>query len=232
MGSAKDKNAQFASNMVEPNKDTRLTTDFGTKQNTTEDWLRVNNGDQIGPGLIEDGFAREKVLVNDSRLLLFHLKCHHRSIASITNASPNARSTPGELEHLEPSSSTNPPRTSPMLVFSPTPLVKHPSSYDSQLCLEAEAPQTRFVMSVALPSSSTRRRETGTLWAITSLFSSSKMPSNFQTSSTRANRNRTTRSHRRRRPITISGTLFSCTQKQRIWPCGQHQTEQSHARTA
>ncbi|KAL6410066.1 catalase-domain-containing protein [Ilyonectria robusta] len=61
MGSTKDKNAQFASNMVEPNKDMRLTTDFGTKQNTTEDWLRVNNGDQIGPGLIEDGFAREKI---------------------------------------------------------------------------------------------------------------------------------------------------------------------------
>ncbi|KAF7556881.1 hypothetical protein G7Z17_g1163 [Cylindrodendrum hubeiense] len=61
MGSTKDKNAQLASNMVEPNQNTRITTDFGTKQNSTDDWLRVNNGDQIGPGLLEDGFAREKI---------------------------------------------------------------------------------------------------------------------------------------------------------------------------
>jgi len=61
MGSTQDKNAQLTSNMVEPTKDSRMTTDFGTKQNNTDDWLRVNSEDQLGPGLLEDNFAREKI---------------------------------------------------------------------------------------------------------------------------------------------------------------------------
>ncbi|KAL6866250.1 catalase 1 [Amphichorda felina] len=55
------KAAQLAANTVEPTKDSRITSDFGTKQTNTDDWLRVNKEDQIGPGLIEDPFAREKI---------------------------------------------------------------------------------------------------------------------------------------------------------------------------
>ena len=53
--------AQLASDTVEPTKDTRITTDFGTKQTNTDDWLKVNNEKHTGPMLLEDNFAREKV---------------------------------------------------------------------------------------------------------------------------------------------------------------------------
>jgi catalase len=39
----------------------RLTTDYGVKQNTHDDWLKVATQDQIGPALLEDPFSREKV---------------------------------------------------------------------------------------------------------------------------------------------------------------------------
>jgi hypothetical protein len=52
---------QLEAHMVEPTKDTRITSDFGTKQTNTDDWLRVNSEDQLGPSLLEDHFGREKV---------------------------------------------------------------------------------------------------------------------------------------------------------------------------
>ncbi|KAI5465414.1 catalase [Mariannaea sp. PMI_226] len=61
MGHKEDKNAQIAANMKEPTKNTRITSDWGTTQSNTDDWLRVNREDQIGPMLLEDGFAREKI---------------------------------------------------------------------------------------------------------------------------------------------------------------------------
>lgn len=63
MGSnnAQAKATQLAANTVEPTKDTRITSDFGTKQSNTDDWLRVNSEDKIGPSLLEDGFGREKI---------------------------------------------------------------------------------------------------------------------------------------------------------------------------
>jgi catalase len=39
----------------------RITSDYGVKQNNTDDWLRVATDDQTGPLLLEDQFAREKV---------------------------------------------------------------------------------------------------------------------------------------------------------------------------
>ena len=39
----------------------RLTTDYGVKQMTADDWLRVVNKDKTGPMLLEDPFARERV---------------------------------------------------------------------------------------------------------------------------------------------------------------------------
>ena len=63
MGSKGDKIADMAKNTQEFSDKDRLTSDFGVKQTNTDDWLRVANGDHTGPSLLEDHFAREKVLV-------------------------------------------------------------------------------------------------------------------------------------------------------------------------
>jgi catalase len=42
-------------------KSSRITTDYGVKQNNTDDWLKVATEDKNGPSLLEDPFAREKV---------------------------------------------------------------------------------------------------------------------------------------------------------------------------
>lgn len=61
MGSADKKSAQLSESVKQPTEKSRITSDFGVKQNNTDDWLRVNSEDQIGPMLLEDNFAREKV---------------------------------------------------------------------------------------------------------------------------------------------------------------------------
>lgn len=57
----KSSHLQLAGNLVEPSANDRLTTDFGTRQSNTDDWLRVNSKDQLGPSLLEDSFGREKI---------------------------------------------------------------------------------------------------------------------------------------------------------------------------
>lgn len=61
MGSKDAKAENLAHVTVEPTKDTRITSDFGTKQTNTDDWLKVNSKDKTGPMLLEDNFGREKV---------------------------------------------------------------------------------------------------------------------------------------------------------------------------
>lgn len=39
----------------------RITTDFGVKQNNTDDWLKVATEDHTGPQLLEDHMGREKI---------------------------------------------------------------------------------------------------------------------------------------------------------------------------
>lgn len=58
---------QIEANAAEPSQQSRITSDFGTKQSNTDDWLRVANGDKTGPMLLEDAFGREKVR-SDSEL--------------------------------------------------------------------------------------------------------------------------------------------------------------------
>ncbi|RSM13104.1 Catalase-1 [Fusarium oligoseptatum] len=55
MGSKSDKIDQLKTTM------SRITSDFGTKQSNTDNWLRVNRKDQTGPMLLEDTFSREKI---------------------------------------------------------------------------------------------------------------------------------------------------------------------------
>ncbi|EAA26998.1 catalase-1 [Neurospora crassa OR74A] len=46
----------------ETDKSARLTTDYGVKQTTADDWLRIVSDDKIGPSLLEDPFARERIM--------------------------------------------------------------------------------------------------------------------------------------------------------------------------
>lgn len=61
MKGAQVKAEQLSSDTVHPSQESRITSDFGTKQSNTDDWLRVANGDKTGPSLLEDAFGREKV---------------------------------------------------------------------------------------------------------------------------------------------------------------------------
>ncbi|KAM0246135.1 hypothetical protein ACHAP5_004917 [Fusarium lateritium] len=61
MGHANDKIDQLKANTVEPTENSRITSDYGVKQNNTDEWLRVSTEDQTGPALLEDAFGREKI---------------------------------------------------------------------------------------------------------------------------------------------------------------------------
>ena len=61
VGAGDSKQRQLAANVIQPDKNSRITTDYGVKQSNTDDWLRVNAPDQTGPMLLEDPNAREKV---------------------------------------------------------------------------------------------------------------------------------------------------------------------------
>ena len=63
MGHKNDKIDQLKANMVEPTENSRITSDWGVKQNNTDNWLRVATEDQTGPSLLEDAFGREKVRI-------------------------------------------------------------------------------------------------------------------------------------------------------------------------
>ena len=47
--------------MREPSSNDSLTSDFGVKQYSHDEWLSVTTGDRQGPLLLEDNFGREKV---------------------------------------------------------------------------------------------------------------------------------------------------------------------------
>lgn len=63
------KTTQLEAVTVEPNENSRITSDSGTKQSNTDNWLRVNNEKQTGPMLLEDSFAREKVGLHTPQVL-------------------------------------------------------------------------------------------------------------------------------------------------------------------
>lgn len=61
MGVQDAKAAQMQPDIQEPTKNSRITTDFGVKQENTDDWLKVVSNDHTGPHLLEDAAGREKV---------------------------------------------------------------------------------------------------------------------------------------------------------------------------
>lgn len=61
MGSHGAKSNDLAKETKEMSSKDRLTTDYGVKQTTADDWLKVTSHDKQGPALLEDPFARERV---------------------------------------------------------------------------------------------------------------------------------------------------------------------------
>lgn len=61
LGSKDAKQRDLEHDVWDPSKADRLTTDYGVKQTTADDWLKVVNDDKTGPALLEDPFARERV---------------------------------------------------------------------------------------------------------------------------------------------------------------------------
>lgn len=55
------KAAQFERDAVTPTPDDRMTTDFGVRQGNTDDTLAIIGENGVGPQLLEDNFAREKI---------------------------------------------------------------------------------------------------------------------------------------------------------------------------
>ncbi|KAM7188905.1 CATA large catalase encoded by the catA protein [Rhypophila sp. PSN 637] len=62
MGSQGDKSNDLAKETKEISDKDRLTTDYGVKQSTADDWLKVTSQDKQGPALLEDPFARERIM--------------------------------------------------------------------------------------------------------------------------------------------------------------------------
>ncbi len=56
-----DKLKDLAQNTKDMTGKDRLTTDYGVKQSTADDWLKAASPDKTGPLLLEDPFARERV---------------------------------------------------------------------------------------------------------------------------------------------------------------------------
>ena len=65
--SSNKKIADMKPNLRDPTSSDFVTSDFGVKQNTHDNWLSATTGDRQGPALLEDNWGREKVL---SRLVL------------------------------------------------------------------------------------------------------------------------------------------------------------------
>lgn len=60
-GHGGDKVADLQKETKEMTPEGCLTTDYGVKQTTADDWLKVASDDKIGPMLLEDPFARERI---------------------------------------------------------------------------------------------------------------------------------------------------------------------------
>ncbi|KAK3357793.1 catalase-like domain-containing protein [Lasiosphaeria hispida] len=61
MGSKDDKISDLSQDTKQMSEKGRLTTDYGVKQTTADDWLKVVSEDKTGPMLLEDPFARERI---------------------------------------------------------------------------------------------------------------------------------------------------------------------------
>lgn len=103
------KAAQLANNTKDyHDPKNRITTDYGVKQNNTDDWLKVVTEDKTGPSLLEDHAAREKInrfdheriperVVHARGAAAFGSFKMHKSLEEYTNAgvlTDTSRTTP------------------------------------------------------------------------------------------------------------------------------------------
>lgn len=154
-------------------KNWRITSDYGVKQNSTDDWLRVASEDKTGPSLLEDPFAREKV--HSSIEYNKHTLIVQRFIGLTMSVYLNVSCMLGAAALLVNLRSSNQLRMSRRLVSSLTPPARPLCSYDFRPSLEAGVLLILFGMFVASRSSSTHKRVIGTSSETTSPSSSFRM---------------------------------------------------------
>lgn len=70
-----DKLKDLAHNTKDVSPKDRLTTDYGVKQSTADDWLKAASPDKAGPLLLEDPFARERVRYTSPTLISCEISC-------------------------------------------------------------------------------------------------------------------------------------------------------------
>lgn len=70
MGHGSDKINDLAQDTKEMSSSARLTTDYGVKHTSADDWLKVVSQDKQGPMLLEDPLGRERVCHISSHTIL------------------------------------------------------------------------------------------------------------------------------------------------------------------
>lgn len=173
-GAKSQKVADLAANTKDVHdKSWRITSDYGVKQNNTDDWLKVASEDKQGPMLLEDHFAREKVC-SEGTLCHGMTDSACRSIVSTTSVFQNVSCTLAARALLASSRSSNLHPMSPPRASLRTRLARRPSSCAFRPCLAAVALLTQSAMCVVLRANSTPRRVIGILWGTISRSSSSR----------------------------------------------------------
>jgi len=144
--------ADLHRNIKDGNSKQTNTTDFGCPVADLDNWLRVSNDETnyVGPALLEDQIARERVGSDASRLPDHQLTIL-RFTDSTMSVSQNVSSTPVVPLLTGISSSSRVLRTSPLPKSCKILRVPHQSSFGSPPCKEAEAAQTPFEMCEGLP---------------------------------------------------------------------------------
>ena len=157
-------------------KNWRITSDWGTKQTNTDDWLKVASDDHTGPMLLEDGFGREKVTLPPTSTFAVTRSNFIRSTALTMSEFQSVSYMHAALAPMGNSPYSSRLQTSHLQVCSQIPPVKPPFSFAFQPSLGAVDRQTQYAMFVVSPSNSIPRREIGTSSATTSRCSLSKTP--------------------------------------------------------
>lgn len=132
-----------------------MTNDQGVNIENTDNWLKCGSNERVGPHLLEDVSALQKVGLPGSLLPLIYRQMVANSMAyrfnvSIMRGSLNVLSMQEEPVPLVPSDCMKVQQMSPRLLFSQTHPVKLRSLSGSQRCKEARDVLIQSVMCVGL----------------------------------------------------------------------------------
>jgi len=216
-----DKVSDLKQNTKELSKDDRLTTDYGVKQGTADDWLKVVSEDKTGPALLEDPFGRERI----------HRFDHERIPERVVHARGSGAF--GKFRVFESAEDvtfapvlTDTTRETPVFVRFSTVLGSRGSA---DTVRDVRGFATKFytqegnwdLVGKCLSCTSSRLPvHTNQMQETTSPSSSSRTPSSSPMSSTPPSPNRTMRCPKHRRHTTTSGTSSSTIPRQRTCSCG------------